>query len=425
MVAPALLLLALWFQTAAQRAAVLVEQGIELSHRGRFQEAGEKFVQALALDARNAEAHHLLGLVRQQDGRAEAALESFRSALRLNPGFGQAQARVCELETVFARARDTGFDGALASCRRATVLEPKDPEPHFHSGWIHSKLRDYAAAIREFEAALKLDPAFPRVKFELAMAWLDAQQPERAIPMLKQVVGAEPANGNARFQLGAALFKMGDCASAEPMLRQATDAPQTHFLLASCLKKMGRGEEAAAEMEIVKRQREAGDARTRARFLAAMAHQKAEGGDLEGAAADYRESLALVDDAQVRLDLAVALLRTGEAEAVIALLGGDRSPVARYQLALAQAKLGRMKESSALLEQALGERPQFVEALYQLGVNRIATREFVAAERALGQAVKLRPDEPAMRLAWAESLERLGRIQEARAQRALAPKPRP
>ena len=77
-----LLLAAALLQPPGQRAAALVDAGIDLSHGGRFNEAADKFVRALALDPNLAEAHYLLGLIRQQEGRTDAALQSFRAALK-------------------------------------------------------------------------------------------------------------------------------------------------------------------------------------------------------------------------------------------------------------------------------------------------------------------------------------------------------
>jgi len=192
----------------------------------------DKFVQALALDPRLAEAHYLLGLVRQQDRRTDAALQAFRSTLKIDPRFAPAQARVCELDTVFARARETNYVRALSFCRRAIDLDPGDPESHFHSGWIQSKLGNLAAAIQEYTTVLRLDPKSPRVRFELAMAYIASKDLDRSIPLLKDVVAAEPGNTNARSQLGAALSKKGDCAAAVPWLETAGESSQKHYLLA-------------------------------------------------------------------------------------------------------------------------------------------------------------------------------------------------
>ena len=235
-------------QPASTRASALIDAGVELSNRGRFNEAGENSVQALALDPESAEAHYLLGLVRQQSGRNDAALASFRSALRIHPRYAAAQARVCELMTVSARMRDAGFESAKEACRRAITLDPRDPEPHFHLGWNISKLGNRLLAIQEYQTVLRLDPTFARAKFELATTYLDTQKTEHAIPLLKDVIASEPGNGNAKYQLGAALAKQGDCSSAIPLLESATESAQTQYVLAGCYKRVHRDAEARAAM---------------------------------------------------------------------------------------------------------------------------------------------------------------------------------
>lgn len=423
MVGPFLVLAgALLLQAPAHRAGALVDAGIELSHRGLFHEAAEKFVQALALDPGLAEAHYLLGLVRQQDGRAESALRSFRAALKINPHFSRAQARVCELDTASARARDTGYEAALTSCRRAVQLDPADPEPRFHTGLIQAKLGNHEAAVQEYKTVLRLDPQFPGARFELAMSYLDSRDAGNAISLLRELVAAEPGNANARFHLGSALAKQGDCESAVPLLERGAESISKHYLLAGCFKKLNRETESSSELARVKEMRDGADARMQAKYLAAAAHQKAEAGKFQEAIADYRAALDLTRDATLLIDLAVALLKKGEPQEVVHLLAGEADPLARYQVALAYSKIGRMEEARSALELSVREKPEFVEAWYQLGVNSLALGRSEEAERALRKAVQLRPDEPTMRLAWAEALQKLGKLPEDREQRSLAGK---
>ncbi len=422
---PHIVFLAFLAQTAVPgqapaQADALVDAGIELSHRGRFNEAGEKFVQALALDPNLAEAHYLLGLVRQQSGRVDSALASFRSALRINPRYAEAQARVCELTTRTAQARDTGFEDAKSACERAIGLDPNDPEPHFHLGAIESKVGNYAEAIQEYQTVLRLNPKFPRAKFGLAMAYLDSQELDRAIPLLKQVVADEPKNGNARFQLGAALAKKGDCAAAIPLLKTATESARTQYVLAGCYKQINREAEAVSALAKVKKLREGADARMQAKYRAAAAHKYAEAGKLDEAITEYRAALELVKDLSVTIDLAVALLKKGNPEEVLRLLGGETNPLARYQVALAYYKLTRLEEARTTLESVVRARPEFVEAWYQLGLTSLGLGKTADAERAFRKATELRPDEPTVRLAWAQALEKLGRVEEAREQTRLA-----
>jgi tetratricopeptide (TPR) repeat protein len=413
-----LLLAAALYQAPSQRALVLVDAGVELSHRGRFSEAGEKFVQALALDPNLAEAHYLLGLVRQQDGRAERAMQSFRAVLKIEPGHAQAQARVCELETVSAMARETGYQAASAACRRAIQLDPKDPEPHFHLGRTQGKLGDRAAAIRELSLALRLDAKLPGVKFELAMAYMDAMDPERALPLLREVVTAQPANGIAKFHLASLLVKQDDCASALPLLKTATESSQKYYMLGRCYKKMNQeAESEAAFAKVVELSEGAG---AQARLKSAMAQRSAEAGKVDEAIAGYEAVLKLAPDPLIEVDLAVLLLKKLKFAKVLELLASNTTPLARYQKALAHSGLRDTEAALRELQAALEGRPEFVEAWYQLGVTLFSLRRWSEAETALGKATQLRPDEPAIRRAWAEALEKNGKSGPAAEQRRVA-----
>src|SRR2546429_1146236 len=108
--------------------------------------------------------------------------------------------------------------------------------------------------------------------------------------------------------------------------------------------------------------RSGAEASMQAKYLAALAHQKAAAGELDKAIADYRAALALAKDPTIAIDLAVALLKKGEAQEVVRMLGGESDPLARYQVALAYSKLGRADEARAALELAVREKPGFAEA---------------------------------------------------------------
>src|SRR5262245_3612322 len=110
-----------------------VDRGIEFAREGKFPEAAAAFLRAIALDPKLAEAHYLLGLVRQSWGKWADASESDRAALRLNPRYAEAQ---LGLAAVLARQADddASREAAAAACRRAIELNPKEAEPHFHLG---------------------------------------------------------------------------------------------------------------------------------------------------------------------------------------------------------------------------------------------------------------------------------------------------
>jgi len=414
-------LLLLLAQAAPARA--LLDEGVSLSHQGNFAAAGDRFVRAIALDPAQAEAHYLLGLVRQQDGRKEPALESFKRAASLDARYGEAQARICELETDFALARESGYERAAAACRRSLTLLPRDAESHFHLGRVQMKLGPKPAALASLRTAVRLDPEIPGAQFELALAHLDLGQLPAAIEILERFVAANPSHGNGHFQLGAALAKSGACPAAVPHLERAPSHAQRHFVLSGCYKKLGRAEDAARELKSAAAWQANESTRRQSRFRAAAAKKHATAGAWADAAREYRSALELTpEDASLKIDLAIALLRTNREAEVLDLLAGERATVARYHSTLALTGLGRIEEARAALAGLVRDEPAFAEGWYQLGVVDLRLNNAVEAERSLAKAVELRADEPEFRRAWAAALEASGNAEAAKQQRRLAGK---
>jgi protein O-GlcNAc transferase len=70
--------------------------------RGRHDEAGTYFVKALSLNPNYAQGHDGLGQVRQRQGNTTEALQHFREAVRLAPGYADAQRHLTDLERELA-----------------------------------------------------------------------------------------------------------------------------------------------------------------------------------------------------------------------------------------------------------------------------------------------------------------------------------
>jgi hypothetical protein len=99
----------------------------------------------------------------------------------------------------------------------------------------------------------------------------------------------------------------------------------------------------------------------------------------------------------------VALLKKGEAQEVVRVLGAESDPLARYQVALA----GRLDEARAVLEPAVREK-------HSLSLGRCRARPEHG-----GTAASRRSGHPARQ---GEIFQKLGKVQEAREHRQLAAK---
>src|SRR3954469_19668623 len=60
--------------------------GLSFHQQGRFDDAAFAYRQAMKVEPKNPDAHHLLGLVAHYQGRSDIALYLIREAIALSPG---------------------------------------------------------------------------------------------------------------------------------------------------------------------------------------------------------------------------------------------------------------------------------------------------------------------------------------------------
>ena len=91
-------------------------------------------------------------------------------------------------------------------------------------------------------------------KIEAALQALQDGKPEKAVPILQQVVTSSPNAYLAQYGLGSGLAQQQQCSKAVDPLRKAIelqpDSPWAHFEMASCLIKNGDFKTAIVHLEI-------------------------------------------------------------------------------------------------------------------------------------------------------------------------------
>jgi Flp pilus assembly protein TadD len=143
-------------------------------------------------------------------------------------------------------------------------------------------------------------------------------------------------------------------------------------------------------------------------------HQK---GDLEGAVAAYRESLALAPSVEGRSNLGVALAALGRYEEAIAayrgaLDGAPSDPRIRYNLALAYYKSADLPRAAEELEAVRVRQPDDLRATLLLADCRLQMGEPAAVEALLRPLAASRPDDRAVTYLLGMALVRGGKAEE-------------
>lgn len=146
---------------------------------GRYDDAAEYLDRAIALDPLNVEAYHNRGVLAERRAQREAAIASYREALRYNPAYepsrqalarltgsaetqtpgSPAEAQALELANQAAEAAKRGnYPRANRLLDEATQLAPELALLYQYRSNVAYLSGDLAAAVRALEKALELEP---------------------------------------------------------------------------------------------------------------------------------------------------------------------------------------------------------------------------------------------------------------------------
>ncbi len=178
-----------------------------LCRLNRFGEAEDHLHRARALDPHDDETSCLWADLAVLNGRVPEALEVYRTAL--------ANGASARLRTEYADLlHQLGFmDDAEAEYRR--VLASADHvEAHVNLGLVHVERGAAAAALEQFELALRLDPESREAALNRANTLVELGRLEAAADAYEALVGEPETRGPALWGLALVHERRGDGAAA-------------------------------------------------------------------------------------------------------------------------------------------------------------------------------------------------------------------
>lgn len=388
-----------------------------LQQAGKAREAGDPataerlLLEARALDPREPNGAIDLALVRVAQGRLEEAERLYREALALAPG----NARAVEgLVGLLLRAdREKDAQEVIASLAPGQRREIDGAIGVLRAEYLRDQARKMKAqsrtgeAIAALEEAVRLDPANPWARFDLARLYAAAGDAER----------------------GRALFD-------PPMQKRPVD-PDAAYALALYLSGIDRDSEALATLERIPRAaRSPGMTGLQRRLWFSVQSQRAAAMSKAGRPDDARRVLASArdaagDDAELALVVAGAYVTIGDPAAARGVLARFSAPPARPTLdwrigearlldrMAADAELRASLDAIAAAGAATREQQEAIAELrLSLGLRqakelRAQGRRDEAAE-AYRALLAAKPGDAEAELALAETLVEAGRRDEAR-----------
>jgi tetratricopeptide (TPR) repeat protein len=175
----------------------------------------------LERESDNTQAVYLKGLVREQMGREQEAIDEYRQVLKLDPQFHPARARMCNL--LLARY---GGDEALPHLEYLEKEQPGNLDTQVMLAKCLDQLGQRDQAEEILDSVLASHPYYPDALAQRGKLALRAGQYEQAEAWLREAVRLMPGEHEAQDQLYKCLSRQGkteEARKAEMRLKEIED----------------------------------------------------------------------------------------------------------------------------------------------------------------------------------------------------------
>jgi tetratricopeptide (TPR) repeat protein len=284
---------------------------------------------------------------------------------------------------------------------------------HYSLGKIHHLNKNYSLAVGEFERALESDPSSVPLRVEFAKTLLEMGEISRAVEMCSKAAELEPQNADPRYLLGRIYFQyrrqegmhekavaeyekvleiepdhldtLNDLAQIRWEERDYKSAAElfhrvrevnpyeltTYYFEAQALIELARIDEAIDVLERgLSIRNDVPD------YVLLLGRLYEETGNLEAAAALYRQGSNEGANPRVTQRLAQVLMETGSTKEAIPVLEDlvitfPQKAELKLDLAVALRRERRASEAVELLEELLEENPEDIQAQYELANSMV------------------------------------------------------
>ena len=172
----------------------------DLLRQRRFAEAEAACLQVLEQAPRQADAVHMLGLIRKDVGDVAGGEQLLRHSLELAPTRGEFHANLANL-----LRRERRLGDALVSYRAALALQPSHRAARLSLAWTLRDLGDQSAAEAECRTLLAGDARDAQAWTALATVLRQQQRSGEAEAAYRKAIALQPNYAAARHNLGALL----------------------------------------------------------------------------------------------------------------------------------------------------------------------------------------------------------------------------
>jgi len=192
--------LSLWLdavEKSPRKGSCHINLALAYKEMGLLEKAKEHLQIALALDPVNCiDALTDIGVIYEEMGRTDEAIECYLSALRYLPYDADLH---YNLGTAYAQKG--ALDLAILEYKKALEINPCEPDFHFSIACAYRKKGLKEEAITHHKRAIALDPEYRKARLELGLLYLSKGLRELAIKEFEELLRKDPSDYQARAML--------------------------------------------------------------------------------------------------------------------------------------------------------------------------------------------------------------------------------
>ena len=220
------------------------QAALEYHQAGHLPQAKALYQQILQESPSHADALHFLGVIAHQEKNNELAVELIGKAIHANPS------SLMHYNLGLALKAQGNFDAAAESYRMALSLQPDYAEAHYNLGNVLQEQGELDMAVTCYRRAISCRPDYARAHCNLGNVLQEQGKPDEAVTSYRNAISYQPDYADAYYNLGIILKEQGKIdaavASHQKAIMHAPGWADAHCNLGNALQLQGKLDEATA-----------------------------------------------------------------------------------------------------------------------------------------------------------------------------------
>ena len=178
--------------------------GLIYDNIGKTESAMDLYTKAIAIKPNFAEAYNNRGNAYKDQGNIQQAFSDFNKAIAINPNYAEAYNN-----RGTAYGKQGNIQQAISDFNKAIAIKPNYAEAYNNRGTIYRNQGNIQQAILDFNKAIEIDPNESDIYYNRGIAYEEQGNIQQAVSDYTKVIAINPNDADAHYNRGTVYFQQG------------------------------------------------------------------------------------------------------------------------------------------------------------------------------------------------------------------------